>query len=132
MAQLALRVDDTSISPRHIDFLDPDLWGQPVDKTSSPLELTTYALKLLTDWEEYKKYGEDLFLLFKKEFANWTSDMFGEIKSSFKKRFRDYLHNNGVYTDRKTTAIGPAMVTLLNAEEISKWPQESEKPVLDQ
>ncbi|TQS34087.1 hypothetical protein Golomagni_05543 [Golovinomyces magnicellulatus] len=120
MAQLALRLDGTSISARHIDCLDPDFWGQPIDKTSSVVERTTYA------------YGEYLFLLFKEEFAHWTSDMFGKIKSPFKKRFRDYLHNNGVYTGKKTTAIGPAIVTLLIAEEIPEWPQKSEKLVLDQ
>lgn len=128
IAQLALRLEGTSISPRHIDCLDPYDWGQPVDKSSSAIELTTYAVKLLTDWEEYKEHGEDLFLLFKEEFANWSSDMFSKIKSPFKKKFRDYLHNNGVYTGKKMTAIGLAMVALLNAEELPEWPQETEQP----
>ncbi|RKF81699.1 hypothetical protein GcM1_179002 [Golovinomyces cichoracearum] len=70
MAQLAFRLVGINISPRHIDFLDPDSWGQPVDKSSSAVELTTYAVKLITDWEEYKEKREDLFLLFKEEFAN--------------------------------------------------------------
>ncbi|RKF76612.1 hypothetical protein GcM1_226092 [Golovinomyces cichoracearum] len=122
----------TSISPRHIDSLDPETWGQPVDKTSSSVALTTYAVKLLADWEEYKEHGEDLFLLFKEEFANWSPDMFGKIKSPFKKIFRDYFHNNGVYTGKKTTAIGPAMITLLNAGALPEWPRETEQSMQDQ
>ncbi|TQS36307.1 hypothetical protein Golomagni_03248 [Golovinomyces magnicellulatus] len=117
MEQLAIRLKGTSISPRHVDSLDPDTWGRPVDKTSSPVALSTYAVKLLADWEEYKEHGEDLFLLFKEEFADWTPDMFSKIKSPFKKIFRDYFHNNGVYTGKKTTAIGPAMMVLLKAED---------------
>ncbi|VCU40617.1 Bgt-51657 [Blumeria graminis f. sp. tritici] len=132
IAQLALRLEGTSISSRHFDSLDPDLWGEPVDKLSSAVALTTYAVKLLTDWEEYKEHGEDLFLLFKEEFADWTSDMFGKIKSPFKKRFRDYLHNNGVYTGKKTIPIGIAMVTLLNCEELPEWPQIKEIDLPDQ
>ncbi|RKF95951.1 hypothetical protein GcM1_076004 [Golovinomyces cichoracearum] len=103
-----------------------------MDKYSSVVELTTYAVKLITDWEEYKEYGEYLFFLFKGEFANWTSDMFGRVKSPFTKRFRDYLHNNGVYTGKNTTAIGSAMVNLLNTEEIPEWSKESDKPLHDQ
>ncbi|VDB86050.1 Bgt-50632 [Blumeria graminis f. sp. tritici] len=119
IAQLALRLEGTSISSRHFDSLDPDLWGEPVDKLSSAVALTTYAVWLLTDWEEYKEHGEDLFLLFKEEFADWTSDMFGKIKSS-------------VYTGKKTIPIGIAMVTLLNCEELPEWPQIKEIDLPDQ
>ncbi|CAD6502171.1 BgTH12-02410 [Blumeria graminis f. sp. triticale] len=119
IAQLALRLEGTSISSRHFDSLDPDLWGEPVNKLSSAVALTTYAVKLLTDWEEYKEHGEDLFLLFKEEFADWTSDMFGKIKS-------------GVYTGKKTIPIGIAMVTLLNCEELPEWPQIKEIDLPDQ
>lgn len=71
-------------------------------------------------------------MLVKDEFAKWTSDMFGNIISPFKKRFRDYRHNNGVYTGKKNTAIGLAVVDLLNTEELPERPQESEKPEPDQ
>ncbi|RKF72219.1 hypothetical protein GcM1_249280 [Golovinomyces cichoracearum] len=70
MAQLVFRLKGTNISPRHIDSLDPDSWVQPVDKSFSAVELTTYAVNLITDREEYKENGEDLFLIFKEEFAN--------------------------------------------------------------
>ncbi|TQS35709.1 hypothetical protein Golomagni_03863 [Golovinomyces magnicellulatus] len=125
MEQPAIRLKGTSISPRHVDSLDPDTWGQPIDKTSSSVALTTYA-------EEYQEHGEDLFLLFKEEFADWTPDMFSKIKSPFNKIFRDYLHNNGVYTGKKTTAIGPAMMVLLNAEELLEWPRETEQSMQNQ
>ncbi|EPQ67085.1 hypothetical protein BGT96224_A21522 [Blumeria graminis f. sp. tritici 96224] len=94
--------------------------------------LTTYAVKLLTDWEEYKEHGEDLFLLSKEEFADWTSDMFSKIKSPFEKRFRDYFHNNRVYTGKNATTIGIAMTNLLNAEELPEWPQVTEENVSNQ
>ncbi|TQS38682.1 hypothetical protein Golomagni_00808 [Golovinomyces magnicellulatus] len=55
-----------------------------------------------------------------------------KIKSPFKKIFRDYLHKNGVYTGKKTTAIGPEMMTLLSAEELPEWPREIEQSMQDQ
>ncbi|EPQ66506.1 Bgt-51274 [Blumeria graminis f. sp. tritici] len=132
IAQLALRLEGTSISSRHFDSLDPDFWGQPVTKSSSAIVLTTYAVKLPTDWEEYKEHGEDLFLFFKEESADWTSEIFSKIKSPFEKRFRDYFHNNGVYTGKKATKIGIPITNLLNAEELREWSQVTEENVSDQ
>ncbi|CAD6501076.1 BgTH12-06775 [Blumeria graminis f. sp. triticale] len=119
IAQLALRIEGTSISPRHFKALDPDSWGQPATKSSSAIALTTYAVKILTDWEEYKEHGEDLFLLFKEEFADWISEIFSKIKIL-------------VYTGKKATTIGIAMTNLLNAEELPEWPQVAEENVSDQ
>ncbi|TQS34552.1 hypothetical protein Golomagni_05060 [Golovinomyces magnicellulatus] len=93
MEQLAIRLKGTSISPRHVDSLDPDTW---------------------------------------EEFADWTPDMFSKINNPFKKIFRDYFHNNGVHTGEKTTAIGPAMMVLLKAEELPEWLRETEQSMQNQ
>ncbi|RKF77327.1 hypothetical protein GcC1_064027, partial [Golovinomyces cichoracearum] len=114
----------------HYNSIDPNTWSEPVSKISSSIAITTYVVRFLTEWEEYKVKGEDLFFNFREEFGNWTVEMFEKIRSPFKREFRDYLHHHGAHTGKRTIAIGPALIKLLEAEECPMGPQSDERATL--
>ncbi|RKF95959.1 hypothetical protein GcM1_072001, partial [Golovinomyces cichoracearum] len=46
--------------------------------------------------------------------------------------FRDFFHVNGIYTGKKSVAIGPALIALLQEEEFSCWPLDTKSSINSQ
>ncbi|RKF84315.1 hypothetical protein GcM1_118007 [Golovinomyces cichoracearum] len=61
-AKLEKLLGDARITSRNYDSIDPNTWSEPVSKTSPSIAITTYVVRFLTEWEEYKVEEEDIFM----------------------------------------------------------------------